>query len=55
MNFAISVVAYLLVPDVHQEAIENLSRNMHQKTACLSKFAWPLNQSGIKGFSKNKK
>ena len=24
---------------------------MHQQNACLSKFTWPLNQPGIKGFS----
>ena len=47
MNFAISVDVNLLVPGVHQKAIKNLSRNMHQKTACLSKFAGPLSQPGI--------
>ena len=39
MNFAISVDVNLLAPGVHQEAKKKLSRNMHRKTACLSKFA----------------
>ena len=52
MNFAINIDVNLLVPGVHQEAIEKPTQKPAAKTACLLKLAWLLNQPLITGFRK---